>query len=459
MYVNNNERTKAMNLGKSKKPSRILTFNDNCITLSEGQTKVLNIFFYTMLAATVTTMIGIILFYVYSLAALYHDRTTETSLWLLSIFSDFVEIMNFSLDDSPYLDGVGSSYPPVAIMVLYPFALICKSVFSQYASYEHLDVDELTSLVVRHPQFWVALLLFFFTCILSIIFLVTRKYRLDLKATLKMAIVISFSAPFIYAIMRGNTIYFALIFLLLFLFFYNSKSPLLRELALISLAIAGTIKIYPLFFGVFLLNKKKIFASFRVAIYFALIFFISFKFFPGNSGDVDPFVENLQGFMSDAERLSCFRNLSLTALLYKIVHLFSASATESSAFEIANIVILALVFVIATVTATVTRSNLSRAVICASVIILIPSVSYFYVLIFEIIPFMEYLMEYDSLSKRNRIIYGVLFMFLMFTPILLPQFFIPHALIVIFMAACEVYKVTGKEIIPWFKNRKKIKKI
>ena len=150
-----------MEKGKLKK----LSLFDNRLTLSTGQTRILNIFFYTMLAATVTTMIGIILFYVYSLAALYHDPEAKTSLWLLTIFSDFVEIMNFSLDDSPYLADVGSSYPPVAIMVLYPFALICKSVFAQYSAREDLDIAELTSLVVRHPQFWVAILLFFFICI------------------------------------------------------------------------------------------------------------------------------------------------------------------------------------------------------------------------------------------------------------------------------------------------------
>ena len=441
-----------------KSKAKKFSLFDDRLTLSSGQTRVLNIFFYTMLAATVTAMIGIILFYVYSLAALYHDTEAKTSLWLLTIFSDFVEIMNFSLDDSPYLADVGSSYPPIAIMVLYPFALICKGVFAQYSAREDLDIAELTSLVVRHPQFWVAILLFFFICILSIIWLVTRKYKLDLKATLKMAIVISFSAPFIYAIMRGNTIYFALIFILIFLLLYNSDKPMLREIALICLAVAGAIKIYPLFFGVFLLKKKKIFASFRVALYFAVIFFVSFKFFSGSSGDVNPFVENLQGFMSDAERLSCFRNLSLTALLYKIVHLFSPAATESAAFGGVNLALLIILFLAATVTATVTRSNLSRAVICSAVVILIPSVSYYYVVIFEIIPFMEYLMAYDSMSKRSKLIYGIIFMLLMFTPVLLPQFFIPHALSIIFMLSYEIYKVISSEIIPWFKKRSALKR-
>ncbi len=418
--------------------------------LSQSQAKTFNIFFYTMLSATVVSMLAIILVYAYSLAALYLDPSAKFPAFFLTIFSDFVQVMSFSLADSPYSGNAASSYPPVAIIILYPFALICKSVFAKYPSHENMDVAELTANLELHPQFWIAFLLFFFICTLSIVFLISRIYKLDLKCTLKMIITVSFSAPFVYTVLRGNIIYFALIFTLLFLLFHNSKNPWLRELALISLAIAGCLKIYPLFFGVYLLNKKKIFASFRVAVYFALIFFISLKLLPGSAG----FVDNLQGFMSDAERFISFLNLSLTALIYKIVYIFSPTAAASSAFDIFNLVMIGIVFICATVTAVVTRSNLSRAVICTAIIMLIPSVSYFYVLIFSIIPFMEYLKEYNNLSKKNRITYGCLLMFLMFTPILFSLFLLPHSLIIIFMMVYEQLRVVRYEIIPYFKRRR-----
>ena len=69
-----------------------------------------------------------------------------------------------------------------------------------------------------------------------------------------------------------------MIFLLLFLLLYKSDNAILRELGYISLVLAGLIKIYPLFFGVFLLKDKKIFASARVAVYFFSIFFLSFNY-------------------------------------------------------------------------------------------------------------------------------------------------------------------------------------
>ena len=176
--------------------------------------------------------------------------------------------------DSPYVVG-GSSYPPLAIALLYPFALICRGAFANYAG-ETLTIDELTSKIIRHPEFWVSFLLFFAVCSLAIITIVLAKYRFDAKTSCKIAIIILFATPFVYAVMRGNTVYFALIFLLLFLLLYEHKNPVVREIGYLCLVLAGMVKIYPLFFGVYLLHKKKWFASCRIGVYFILGTLLSF---------------------------------------------------------------------------------------------------------------------------------------------------------------------------------------
>ena len=130
------------------------------------------------------------------------------------------------------------------------------------------------------------------------------------------------------------------------------------------------------------------------------------------------------------------------------MHLFSPAATETIAFSIVNLLVLVAVFAVATVTAVYTSSRLSRAIICTAIVILIPPISYYYVLIFMMIPFMEYLMSFDSLSRPIRILYGCAFMFMMLTPILLPQIYIPHMLIISSMLAYEEYKVIKNEILP-----------
>lgn len=433
-----------------KRKSKLNNFFASGNALSDGQQRIVNFFFAATVVGVMTAMLGIILYYVYAFASL--SNGSHAFDWLLGIFSDFVTIMDASLMDSPYAIG-GASYPPFAIAILYPFALICKNVFDVYAG-QGLTVDELTSKVVLTPQFWIAIVLFFVICTSLIIFAIVKIFRLNLKNSIKIGSIIIFSAPFVYAIMRGNTIYFALIFLLFFMLLKNSSNAVLREIAYICLAFAGLIKIYPLFFGVFLLRDKKIFASIRVACYFCVGTFLSFFIYSAGLSDFSYFMKNLGSFATDSHHLLSGTNLSLTSILYKLFEFISPSSGNSSFFSVLNISILIVIFLFSSVLAIVTRSSLSRSVIASAVLILIPSVSYFYVLIFEIIPFMQFIKDYDTIDKKKRNLYSALFLFLLFTLTILPGYFIVHSLAVFAMFAIECHSVISKEIVPYFTRSK-----
>ncbi len=408
---------------------------------SKKQKKILDIFFYTVLAGTFVAMLGIILYYVYAFAAKTHG--SQSFDWLLGIFSDFVYIMNVSLEESPYVVE-NSSYPPLAIAILYPFALICRGVFAEYSSLT-LTTDELTSKVIMHPEFWVSMILFFVLCSALIILLLTYEYRLAPVEALKVGIITLLSAPFIYAVMRGNTIYFAMIFLLVFLILQKSENAALREIGYIFLVLAGLIKIYPLFFGVFLLCKKKIFASVRIAVYFFALFFLSFFLFDGGMADhFEPFIANLGDFAGNELRLLMGNNLSFSHLLYCILYPFSVSP---AVFGAINLTLILLVFSAATVLAVYTRSELARYTVAAAVVVLVPSVSYFYVLIFMFLPFMEFLKSYESLSASKQRLYTVLFLIIFFAPMILPKNFICQSLAVIIMFASECIGVVKNEML------------
>ena len=403
------------------------------------------------MSGTFVSMLGIILYLLFAYASLHSGSLAHD--WILGTFSDFVYIMNTSLEESPYICEQ-SSYPPFAILILLPFALICKKQFALYSNVT-LSVDELTEKMLRTPEFWVAYLLFFFVTTVAILLLVIKKFELDRRSALLVALLIPVSAPFIFAVMRGNTIYFALIFLLLFLLLKDSKSPVAREISYIALALAGAIKIYPLFFGVFLLAKKKFFASFRVAVYFFAILFTSFFFFRSGINDFDIFIDNLGGFMSNDNRLLAGNNLSISSIIYRISYLFSPALADSTAMSVITTVILALIFTAATVLSLFTRSDLSRYTIAAAIVILIPPISYFYVLIFAILPMIEFIRGSDTIDKKKRICYSIMFGFIMFTPALLPQYYIVHSLAIITMLTWESVSVIKNELIP----RKKFKAI
>ncbi|MBE6577867.1 MAG: DUF2029 domain-containing protein [Ruminococcaceae bacterium] len=426
------------------------------VALTEKQNRILNIVFFTTLIGTFVSMLGIILYYVYAFASL--SNGSDAFDWLLGIFSDFVYITEVSLIDSPYLSLIddGSSYPPLAIAVLFPFALICKGVYGQYINTDGITIDEFTSKVVQHPEFWISFVLFFTLCSLAVIITVIKVYKLPPMPSLKVSIIILLCAPFVYAIMRGNTIYFAMIFLLLFLLLYEHKNAFWREVGYLCLVLAGLIKIYPLFFGVYLLHKKKIWASVRIAIYTVVLFFLSFFLYEGLE-ELPRFINNLGGFMSTEHRLLEGNNLSISAFIYKIFSLFVNITPDFPAFNIVNICVLSVVFLCSTVAAVYTRNSFSRAAIASAIVILVPSISYFYILIFALLPFMEFLRGYEDMDKRRRILYTVTFLFLFLTPTILAKNFIVHSLLIIIMLGVECARVFKCEMLPNIRKKALVK--
>lgn len=89
--------------------------------------------------------------------------------------------------------------------------------------------------------------------------------------------------PFLFACERGNNIVLAFLFTMLFAFFMDSPSRALREMALISLAIAVGIKTYTVVFGLMLPLQRRWKDSLRCMAYGLIFFFVPFLFFGGLS--------------------------------------------------------------------------------------------------------------------------------------------------------------------------------
>ena len=439
---------------KKEHEKKELSLFSKSIPLSREQDKLKNFLLYTTLGGTFVSMVFIILLLVVAFASLHSGFHGFDK--ILGIFSDFVYIMNTSIEESPYIVEQ-SSYPPAAILILLPFALICKNRFASLSS-EELTLDELTGKMLQTPEFWVAFLLFFFITTSLVVLLTVKKFNFDKPTAIWATILIPVSAPFVFAIMRGNTIYFALIFLLVFLLLKDSESLFLREVSYIFLALAGAIKIYPLVFGVFLLARKKIFASIRVAAYFFIILFTSFLFFEGGLGDFDIFIGNLGGFMSNDNRLLAGNNLSLASIIYRIFYIFSPSFADSSAVSIISLTLTVILFAVCAFLAIVTRSDFSRYAIATALIILVPPISYFYILIFSVLPAMEYLRNLESFGSKKKKLYKAIFAFLMFTPAFIPQYYIIHSLAIIILLVSECRSVINGELLPFIRSkRSKIK--
>lgn len=103
------------------------------------------------------------------------------------------------------------------------------------------------------------------------------------KILMSLGIICSYGV--LYAYERGNIIVIALACSLFFVAYYNSTNKIVRELALIALAIAAGLKLYPAFLGILLLRNKEYREAIRCIIYgIVSIVFPMFIFKEGING-------------------------------------------------------------------------------------------------------------------------------------------------------------------------------
>ena len=110
------------------------------------------------------------------------------------------------------------------------------------------------------------------------------------------ATVVILSAPFIYMADRGNNVLLPVAFTILFLVFYKHENKILREAALISLAIAIALKIYPVVFLVLLVADRKYKELLRECIYIFVLLVLPFFIFYNGVDSIKLMLRNLRGF-------------------------------------------------------------------------------------------------------------------------------------------------------------------
>lgn len=110
------------------------------------------------------------------------------------------------------------------------------------------------------------------------------------------AILSIISWPFAYMVERGNILILAYLFLLIYVFYYDSENKVKRELALISLALSAGLKLYPAVFGILLLLDKRYKDAVRTVIYGILsVMLPMFLFYDGING-LRAWISNIRRF-------------------------------------------------------------------------------------------------------------------------------------------------------------------
>ena len=365
--------------------------------------------------------------------------------YLLCIFAKndyFQAVAFFDMDDTfmdwfncvigyrgnPYGGEIGTNYPALAVL----FFKLCRFAIPQEV------LDEGTSALFKCQNAWIIFMLY--NGILIWIFGVAVDHKLKLNYWDKILFfaVCLFSFPVLFAFERGNIINLAFVLTLFFCSFYDEENKVLKELAFWALAIAAGIKIYPAIFGFLLLKRRKIKECIRLAIYGILSFICPFFLFGG-----------LRAIKSFVRGISSFATVRST-VAGEIVDTITTSQIETPAvtimpdsygynFSFSNICkvfqemigkhvsdrlissVLIIICVMLLITAFTIKERWKELLCYTLIMVLVPSFSGAYVMLFILIPFMEFLnqeIEKEGCNK-NRILNGIyaLLLLVLVTPL------------------------------------------
>lgn len=204
-------------------------------------------------------------------------------------FMDFFNVLACIATGQPYTCGGLFIYPPFVGIILYPFMhlipySVIESNMSWISSFSEIPIKYTINMgkTMRLSQAGlISLLLFLLLTILAVAFLVSSIYKGKSSEKKLLILIILTSGGFLFEYERANTIILAVIFLLVFMWLKDSKNAVLRELALIALACAAGIKVYPAVFGLLLIRDKRWKDAIRAVIYGGLVMFLPFLLFGG----------------------------------------------------------------------------------------------------------------------------------------------------------------------------------
>lgn len=221
-----------------------------------------------------------------------------------SNYGDFSAVLSMVNNRNPYGDAQGlgftANYPPFAFLLFYPLARLA-SIGGEFN--------------FSNFYFIATMALYLLPCLLalSILFYKAIPYTAKLKLPIMLALLTSY--PIYFCIIRMNNNLVAAVFFFWYFCWYDDDNNKKRYLSLLFLSIAGSIKLYPLFFGVLLIKEKRWNDCLIVASFAIIITFISFTFFAGGLYNIELFANQLFLFVN--KNLSYFNmnDITFTKLL------------------------------------------------------------------------------------------------------------------------------------------------
>lgn len=195
---------------------------------------------------------------------------------------DFLNSLTYLKGSTPY-ENFHVLYPPLANLY---FLFLIKFVPNyQLQTWRDSSTSApsvrgtANDLRIHQATFLIYILTFILVAAVLVIEIEHVLRDVDRRKTVITKLCILFSPGFLWVFDRGNILVFSVLLVLYFVMFKDAKNVFLRETALIALALAAGLKLYPAFYGVLLLRDKKYLAAVRTILYGLLTVFVPLMFF------------------------------------------------------------------------------------------------------------------------------------------------------------------------------------
>lgn len=348
------------------------------------------VLFYTLMLLAVSFTILWCIIYEGNpfLSILFHDPSDTFMDFYNSIYHTYLAI--------PYERGC--IYPP--------FAYLLYTVFQKIVP---LDIVSEGQFAIKNNQMGqMTFIIYIVITIVTLAYMIYINKKGEKIEKFLLLFILLFSTPILFTLERGNIVILTLIFLMIYVFYYDSENKILREIALIALAMAVATKIYPAVFGLLLLRDKKIKEAIRCVLYGIIIFFGPFLFF-GGLKNVPLMFNNIFSTASGFAINGLGYKVNIGNTIAAAAKLFGLEGQVDLLIQVAPYVLL----LISVPAAFFIKDRWKSVGILAAILAIVPDFSYVYTLIFLIIPLVMFLNK--EKKEKLDILYALCFV-AMFAP-------------------------------------------
>lgn len=303
---------------------------------------------------------------------------------LKKLFCDFMIHVSYSKDLSTVYDAsVHACFPPLIYLFYHTVSLMLPTE-------EYMVGIGLYDAYYNYCVIYLVLIFVLFA-------VVCRRFLNNAgeKSYLAFILLMVLSSSFSFGVIQcANIVILPMILLLISVDFRESDSKLKQELALIFIAIAAAIKVYPAVFGLVYLLEKKHAQAIRLIVYGILFFCVPFAF----TGGVNGFKNFINNSLSvQATWYDCSPN----GVYANVINIFDNSILATVITVIVLLVVMLMLFLV--------QDAWKRYFLCCFIMVMIPLWSGAYTPIFFVIPFLCLVKNTDVINTKFDLIYFVLF--------------------------------------------------